>query len=421
MPKRRYAAIPLIAVAALMVLLLLVVYGMPLNSSAIWLGFITGMALLSSLRLYLPHGESISLASTLMTASLVLFAFPSGIYMMAAGTLIAIPFVAAIRRNDVVIEGARHVFAGGVAFWVYQFRGGTTMAGGVDGLAAGAPILFLSLFVVYHVVDFSMEEFGLRVFRKDARLSFQQSFELMKLLGPAHVALISVGILTAILWEPLGFWSIALVVGMLLLFRHSLRLYVEVAKAYDDTIKALAKAVDVHESIDGPSAEQVEVVARSLGRELRLTRSQLDILSRAALLVNLGKIGLDDPELDAGGIPVHHSSRAARILRQSEGLKLVGRLVEHQDIHYDRLPLPPHEILLTQCLFVSRIWCQAMMDGESPNSVKKLMKRESRQMFHPKVVRALQVLHESGALDTELGENQNRFNSEVQFEKIRVK
>lgn len=368
------------------------------QSVIVCLSFIGSIALLTRMRLYLPHGESVAPASTMIAAALLLFSFPFSVVLVVTGILFSrlIKSSGSTRLPSLAVDASRSVLASVGALGVYYLLGGSaTGTPYLSSVFAQNPLPTLALFVVYHMLDFSMEEFGLKVYRRDARVSVGQIIELFRLLGPAHLALISVGVLLAVLYVHLGLWALGLVVALLMLFRHAMRLYLDVAEAYDDTIKALSHAIDVHEDFDGPRTADVEAIARLLGRQLAMTRTQLDILSRAALLVNLGRIGMDSEPDES----THHATRAANILKQTEGLALVGRIVEHQDIIYSNLRLPPLEILLTQCLFIAKLWCGGIHEGKSPEAVLKYFKKESGKSFHPRVVKAFLGLVKSGQVD----------------------
>jgi PAS domain S-box-containing protein/putative nucleotidyltransferase with HDIG domain len=75
------------------------------------------------------------------------------------------------------------------------------------------------------------------------------------------------------------------------------RLYEELEDAYVQTVVALANAMDVRDSYTGNHSERMAVWAEEMGRALNLPPHELEALRWAALLHDIGKIGVPDEVL----------------------------------------------------------------------------------------------------------------------------
>lgn len=75
---------------------------------------------------------------------------------------------------------------------------------------------------------------------------------------------------------------------------QNVRLYEELEDAYVQTVLALANAMDVRDSYTSDHSERMAIWAEEIGRQLDLARNELEALRWAALLHDIGKIGVPD-------------------------------------------------------------------------------------------------------------------------------
>ncbi len=75
----------------------------------------------------------------------------------------------------------------------------------------------------------------------------------------------------------------------------------QVQRGYTDVIVALVEAVEAKDPYTRGHTQRVAEIALSIGRELRLSSEQLRVLNRAALLHDIGKIGVPDAILNKPG------------------------------------------------------------------------------------------------------------------------
>lgn len=111
--------------------------------------------------------------------------------------------------------------------------------------------------------------------------------------------------------------------------------------AYLGAIRALAVALDARDPYTAGHSERVSALAVSIGRQMALSESELDVLRLAALLHDIGKIGVSDDVLRKAG-PLDadefeaiksHARVGARILRSVPFLAPHLPIVE---LHHER-------------------------------------------------------------------------------------
>lgn len=98
----------------------------------------------------------------------------------------------------------------------------------------------------------------------------------------------------------------------------------ETRAAYLGAIRALAAALDARDPYTAGHSERVSVLSLLIGREMKLSAAELDVLRLGALLHDIGKIGLPDEVLRKPGALTteefeqikRHPVLGARILRQ---------------------------------------------------------------------------------------------------------
>ncbi|MDI6712069.1 MAG: HD-GYP domain-containing protein [Anaerosomatales bacterium] len=151
---------------------------------------------------------------------------------------------------------------------------------------------------------------------------------------------------------PLGFlmavvllrrgWPTLLVLAIpFVLERQVLRAYVRLAESYTDNVRLLVSAIESKDPYTRGHSERVAFMARKLATRMKLSPRQVDLVERAALLHDLGKIGVPisvlrssaelDPE-EAQQIRLHPTTGADLVSR----IALVSEASEAVLSHHER-------------------------------------------------------------------------------------
>jgi hypothetical protein len=111
------------------------------------------------------------------------------------------------------------------------------------------------------------------------------------------VSLVATGALFGLTYQRLGWWALG-VAGLPYLFAHSaFRRFHTIKRTYRQTIRALARIPEVAGlGVDG-HADRTADLALAVGRDIGLTRSEIDDLEYAALMHDIGRITLTEPAI----------------------------------------------------------------------------------------------------------------------------
>jgi HD-GYP domain-containing protein (c-di-GMP phosphodiesterase class II) len=93
---------------------------------------------------------------------------------------------------------------------------------------------------------------------------------------------------------PGGWWATLLFALPLYTTRVAHNRFVEMREMFTQTIGALAGAVDKRDPHTGMHSQNVKMIAVDIGREMRVSESELEALEWGGLLHDVGKIGVPD-------------------------------------------------------------------------------------------------------------------------------
>jgi putative nucleotidyltransferase with HDIG domain len=116
-------------------------------------------------------------------------------------------------------------------------------------------------------------------------------------IAPNLIGLVPLGWLMAQIFtlpNDVGWWATALFVVPLFTTRLAYHRYVETRELFEQTIRALANAVDARDKYTRGHSERVSRISEAMCRVLQLPESEIEIIKWAALLHDIGKIGVRD-------------------------------------------------------------------------------------------------------------------------------
>ena len=149
------------------------------------------------------------------------------------------------------------------------------------------------------------------------------------------------GILMAAAYVNYGWFALLLFYGPLLLARYSFILYLDMKNVYLETIKALSSSVDAKDRYTNGHSHRVSHYALCLSEQMRLLPKQHDNIKIAAILHDIGKIGISDQILNKPGrlteeeyeVIKQHPRIGANILDEVRFLRGVSDIILH---HHER-------------------------------------------------------------------------------------
>ncbi len=179
--------------------------------------------------------------------------------------------------------------------------------------------------------------------------SFRKMFiKNIKWLLPNCFVIASLGIFFSILYLNYGTAIMLLFCGPLLLARHSFKLYLEMKQVYIETVYALTKAVEAKDKYTNGHSQRVAEYAEKLSDKMKLGYKRIETLKTAALLHDVGKIGIMDNILNKPGkltdeefeVIKKHPEIGVEILSSVDFLKEIREIILNHHEKYDGTGYP---------------------------------------------------------------------------------
>jgi len=206
----------------------------------------------------------------------------------------------------------------------------------------------------------------------------------------------------------------------------------QVEQNFKETISALAEAVEAKDAYTRGHCDRVARVSMAIARRVGLETARCMELELAAILHDIGKIGVEEGVVGKLG-PLnpnetrdmrHHPEIGARILSPLSSLKRVGIYVKHHHEHYDgtgypdgikgeKIPLPSRIILLADAfdaMTTDRPYREALTRKDA---FQRINQGRGKQ-FDPRIVDVFFALAEEGYVDDIFGVAPENAQEEIQ-------
>lgn len=356
---------------------------------------------------------NVSFESPFIIAAIILFPLPDSLFI-AVGGLLLTNF---IRQEKEIPGGPLYLFAERslVVFISSLWLGGKyLLAQGERQLNffSYEAVLIILVCLTFFLFGLVLKEINLSLTRA---VPFWPSFlSDLQLLSQIYVALGSIGVLTALMFFSMGVYTLVLFIIPLLVVRYSFKLFLDIKDTYHQTIAALSRVIEVEDPHQSSHSERVAEMSTSIARELGLAGNRLEAVSYAALLHDIGRLGLDadsfDSYLDTDDITdeqIPHALIGAEILEQVEFLAPFASIVANHHVPFspNKRQLDSEHPLESRIIAVANYYDRLTATREitrrlTPNQAVAKIKKEAFQ-FDPKVVRSLiGVLRRQGKLIT---------------------
>ncbi|MCL4426348.1 MAG: HD-GYP domain-containing protein [Firmicutes bacterium] len=245
----------------------------------------------------LPQGKgTVSVGFSIIYAVVLLFGPTTGALMAAIGTLRVRDFSGKVPWLGVLFNRAQLFLAAGMAGWIFLFLGGKL---GGDLSWKDLPALGLAA-LAYWVTNVGLITLAISIAEK---MSLRGNWAInIRWLIPHMLALAPLGILIAVTYRAAGPFSVLLFFLPLLVARYSFQKHLEMRDAFQSTIRMLMAVLDARDNNTRGHSQRVAEYAVAIGKQLKLTEDQLELLNYAGLLHDIGKVGITDAVLKKAGI-----------------------------------------------------------------------------------------------------------------------
>ena len=286
-----------------------------------------------TLAIPLPHGEGfVSVGFAICYAAVIVLGPSIGAILVMLATL---------NKHDLmkapwpvlVFNRLELGLSAGIAGMIYH-----GLAPGVTGIL-NQGVAFVSGALAYTSINLGLILLFLWIRDKKFPFGYWEANMTWALIN--YVGLLPMTVLTVYSFREAGWFGVLLLVLPLLVARHSFLLYIEVRQSYLDTITSLVSTIEAKDPYTAGHAQRVSTLCVAIGRQLKLSESVLEKLRFAALLHDIGKIGIRDCILNKPGKYTdeeyeemkRHSTIGAQILR---GVKFLGSAADWVHSHHER-------------------------------------------------------------------------------------
>jgi hypothetical protein len=290
-----------------------------------------------SLPVALPKGGYVTVSYPIFLSSLILF--PLGVTLTAMALSGLIIFGKAGSEQPLykrVFNASQYVLSLAAAYGVINFFKFTYVQFDLKSL-----ILYLIAASVFMVMNMTIVAVALGIILRKSPWSIWVSNFRWAL--PNFMALIPLGFLLALLYKNWGALGLFLLFIPLLASRHAFQLYIDMRENYLSTVEALVQALEAKDTYTSGHSERVGKLAVAIAEEIEMSENKIESLKYAAVLHDVGKIGVSEMILNKEGKLLDSEWEAIRshpVIGQTiiKGIKFmfdIGEVVRHHHEHYD--------------------------------------------------------------------------------------
>lgn len=149
------------------------------------------------------------------------------------------------------------------------------------------------------------------------------------------------GIVLAFAYNSYGLGGLLLFFIPLLLARYTFKLYIDMRKNYFETMNVLVRAIEASDPYTSGHSIRVSAYSEAIAKQVGLPQGKIDLIKSAALLHDIGKIGIDKNILHKNGKLEKnefdeiksHPSLGATIIADLSYLANISDIIKH---HHER-------------------------------------------------------------------------------------
>lgn len=371
------------------------------NMWQVFIFFLVISTLAEFIPVELPIGGSVTIGFPIDFVVILVYGPAMAMCTTFLGEILAELLNRKINWYKSLFNASQYALSAGVAGIVYQELGG--LVGTVDLTSHIIPAIFCAL--TYYLINSNLFMSVISIAEEVSILSIWKN----RIRGAlaTYIALAPIGFIMAMVYISIGIWGIILFFFPLILARRSFELYSKMQKVYLDTIRALAAAIDAKDPYTKGHSERVAKMALALAQELNLSDREIENIEYAALLHDIGKIGIADNILGKDSSLTNrefdkikeHTVMGAKIIEPVEFLKDSYKAIYHHHERYngDGYPdgLKSEDIpILARIIAVADAYDAMCSDRPyrkklNNDKILKELKDQSGKQFDPKVVKAL--------------------------------
>ena len=353
-----YTYISAIAIAAIFLMIYLI-NEYTISDYTLLIVFSVLSAIAETFLILLPKVGGVSVSFALTFSAILLTNPLTAAIITASGIIFRCPYVDGKGRVHIfnnpfyktVFNISQYIINAGVAGLIYVyvnnlFDFGFKVFNPIAGSVCLIVYLFLNSFFMAALMSILLKEKLYFIWKN-------------YLLGFINIALVSLlGIVLAFSYDSYGSGGILLFFIPLMFARYTFKLYLDMRKNYFDTLNVLVRAIEASDPYTSGHSMRVSAYAEAIAKQVGLPQNKIDLIKSAALLHDIGKIGIDKNILNKVGrlekeefeAIKSHPEIGATIIADLSYLSNISDIIRHHHerndgkgypdgLSYDKIPL----------------------------------------------------------------------------------
>ena len=353
-----YTYISAIAIAAIFLMIYLI-NEYTISDYTLLIVFSVLSAIAETFLILLPKVGAVSVSFALTFSAILLTDPLTAAIITASGIIFRVPYSESRGRVHIfnnpfyktVFNISQYIINAGVAGLIYVyvnnlFDFGFKVFNPIAGSVCLIVYLFLNSFFMAALMSILLKEKLYFIWKN-------------YLLGFINIALVSLlGIVLAFSYDSYGSGGILLFFIPLMFARYTFKLYLDMRKNYFDTLNVLVRAIEASDPYTSGHSMRVSAYAEAIAKQVGLPQNKIDLIKSAALLHDIGKIGIDKNILNKVGrlekeefeAIKSHPEIGATIIADLSYLSNISDIIRHHHerndgkgypdgLSYDKIPL----------------------------------------------------------------------------------
>lgn len=284
--------------------------------------------------------------------------------------------------------------------YFYKLFGGTPYNGKLNDNIL--PIIIFA--IVFYIINTLIISIVYSIMNKKGIIySFLSNFKLVLL---NTLAMTPFGIMLAFIFYVYSYGGVFLILFPIVLARYTFYLYIQSKSQYVQTVDAIMLAMEARDKYTEGHSKRVAEISISIARQLKYNDWKIEQLNMAAMLHDVGKIGIDDYILNKPGKLTAeefdtikgHPEIGYNILKDIKNVENILPIVHYHHERYDGKGYPDGKTADELSIDVFIVQLADSIDAMgtdrpyrtalSQDAIVEEVKKYSGSQFHPKVVEA---------------------------------
>ncbi|MDQ7095602.1 HD-GYP domain-containing protein [Desulfosporosinus sp. PR] len=290
-----------------------------------------------SMPVALPKGGYVTVSYAVFISAGVLFPLGVSLSVVALGGLLVFGKVVAgepiFKR---IFNASQFVLSLALSYSIIGFTRGRVFQLDLYWIT-----IYFAVALIYMITNMSIVTIALGTMQRKSPWSIWVSN--IKWAVPNFMALAPLGLLMALIYNNYGPAGLLLLFVPLLLSRHAFQLYVDMRENYLNTVEALVQALEAKDTYTSGHSARVGKLAVAIAEGLEMSEDKIEFLKYAAVLHDVGKIGVSESILNKEGklmdpewkIIRSHPVMGQTIIKNIKFLFDIGQIVRHHHERYD--------------------------------------------------------------------------------------